>query len=180
MTANIAIKSELSVILPIIFSIFCRAKPNLHFLSVARKKTEAKERARKRPELRGRNTNSSNHSMNSLRSNSISYFVPQIAFRNPRLNIDSKNLHSSKDLFVRNVFEELRDEKAFHTSAVTALPLGSSKIVFEWGFGGKPPLEKYGEPCRGCSPRKGKGSRAMFFIIGCAMSNGCGNYRKRK
>ena len=103
MTANIAIKSELSVILPIIFSIFCRAKPNLHFLSVARKKTEAKERARKRPELRGRNTNSSNHSMNSLRSNSISYFVPQIAFRNPRLNIDSKNLHSSKDLFVRNV-----------------------------------------------------------------------------
>ena len=115
MTANIAIKSELSVILPIIFSIFCRAKPNLHFLSVARKKTEAKERARKRPELRGRNTNSSNHSMNSLRSNSISYFVPQIAFRNPRLNIDSKNLHSSKDLFVRNVFEELRNEKAFRT-----------------------------------------------------------------
>ena len=109
MTANIAIKSELSAILPIIFSIFCRAKPNLHFLSVARKKTEAKERARKRPELRGRNTNSSNHSMNSLRSNSISYFVPQIAFRNPRLNIDSKNLHSSKDLFVRNVFEKLRD-----------------------------------------------------------------------
>ena len=50
--------------------------------------------------------------MNSLRSNSISYFVPQIAFRNRRLNIDSKNLHSSKDLFVRNVFEELRDEKA--------------------------------------------------------------------
>ena len=34
----------------------------------ARKKTESKERARKRPELRGRNTNSSNHSMNSLRS----------------------------------------------------------------------------------------------------------------
>ena len=131
MTANLAIKSELSVILPIFFSIFCRAKPNLHFLSVARKKTEAKERARKRPELRGRNTNSSNHSMNSLRSNSISYFVPQIAFRNPRLNIDSKNLHSSKDLFVRNVFEELRDEKAFRTSAVTALPLGSSKNVFE-------------------------------------------------
>ena len=156
MTANIAIKSELSVILPIIFSIFCRAKPNLHFLSVARKKTEAKERARKRPELRGRNTNSSNHSMNSLRSNSISYFVPQIAFRNPRLN------------------------KAFHTSGVTALPLGSSKNVFEWGVGGLPPLEKYGEPCRGCSPRKGKGSRAMLFIIGCAMSIGCSNYRKRK
>ena len=43
------------------------------------KKTESKERARKRPELRGRNTNSPNHSMNSLRSNSISYFVAQIA-----------------------------------------------------------------------------------------------------
>ena len=75
------------------------------FFSVTRKKTEAKERVQKRPELRGRNTNSSNHSKNSLRSNSFSYFVTQIAFRNPRLNIDSKNLHSSKDLFVRNVFE---------------------------------------------------------------------------
>ena len=32
-----------------------------------------------------------NHSMNSLRSNSISYFVPQIVFANPRLNIDSEN-----------------------------------------------------------------------------------------
>ena len=34
---------------------------------------------KKRPGLRGRYTNSSNHSMNSLRSNSISYFVAQIA-----------------------------------------------------------------------------------------------------
>ena len=59
---------------------------------------------KKRPELRGRNINSSNHSKNSLRSNSFSYFVIQIAFRNPKLNVDSKNLHSSKDLFVRNVF----------------------------------------------------------------------------
>ena len=33
----------------------------------------------KRPELRGRHTNSLNHSMNSLRSNSISYFVAPIA-----------------------------------------------------------------------------------------------------
>jgi hypothetical protein len=115
MTANLAIKSELSVILPIIFSIFCRAKPNLHFLSVARKKTEAKERARKRPELRGRNHDFSKHSMNSLRSNSISYFVAQIAFCNPRLNIASKNHTSSKDLFVRNVFEEVTDEKTWST-----------------------------------------------------------------
>ena len=79
-----------------------------HFLSVTRKKTETKERVRKRPELGGRNTNSSNHSKNSLRSNSFSYFVVQIAFRNPKLNIDSKNLHSSKDLLVRNVFEWFR------------------------------------------------------------------------
>ena len=34
---------------------------------------------RKRPELGGRNPIFSNHSMNSLRSNSISYFVAQIA-----------------------------------------------------------------------------------------------------
>ena len=164
MTANLAIKSELSVILPIFFSIFCRAKPNLHFLSVARKKTEAKERARKRPELRGRNTNSSNHSMNSLRSNSISYFVPQIAFRNPRLNIDSKNLHSSKDLFVRNVFEELRNEKAFHTSGGYGFAAWLVQECFRVGAWGLAPIKKKdGEPCRGCSPRKGKGSRAMFF-----------------
>ena len=65
------------------FFIFCKARPKPPFHSfsfwTARKKTESKERARKRPELRGRNTNSSNHSMNSLRSNSISYFVAQIA-----------------------------------------------------------------------------------------------------
>ena len=73
------------------------------FLSSPKETNQRK--VQKRPELRGRNTNSSNHSMNSLRSNSISYFVAQIAFRNQRLNIDSKNLHYSKDLFVRNVFE---------------------------------------------------------------------------
>ena len=49
--------------------------------------------------------NPSNRSMNSLRSDSISYFVAQIAFRNQRLNNDSKDLHSSKDLLVRIVFE---------------------------------------------------------------------------
>ena len=49
------------------------------FFLVARKKTEAKERARKRPELGGRLHIFPNHSMNSLRSDSISYFVAQIA-----------------------------------------------------------------------------------------------------
>ena len=43
--------------------------------------------------------------MDSLRSDSISYFVAQIAFRNQRLNIASKKYNSSKDLLVRNVFE---------------------------------------------------------------------------
>ena len=33
----------------------------------------------------------------------------RLRFRNPRLNGDSKNLHYSKDLFVRNVFKGLRD-----------------------------------------------------------------------
>ena len=56
--------------------------------------------------LGGRNTNPSNRSMNSLRSDSISHFVAQIAHRNQRLNIDSKDLHSSKDLLVRIVFRE--------------------------------------------------------------------------
>lgn len=75
----------------------------LSFLSSPKETKQRK--VRKRPELGGRNTNYLNHSMNSLRSNSISYFVPQIAFRNPRLNADSKNLHSYKYLLVRNVFE---------------------------------------------------------------------------
>ena len=54
--------------------------------------------------------NPSNHSMNSLRSDSISYFVAQIAYRNQRLNTDSKDLHSSNDLLVRNVFEDLSEK----------------------------------------------------------------------
>ena len=82
---------------------------NQEILSFLSSLKETKQRkVRKRPELGGRNTNSSNRSMNSLRSNSISHFVAQIAYRNPRLNVDSKNLHSSKDLLVRNVFEWFR------------------------------------------------------------------------
>ena len=50
--------------------------------------------------------NPSNRSMNSLCSNSISHFVTQIAYRNQRLNTDSKDLHSYKCLLMRNVFEE--------------------------------------------------------------------------
>ena len=69
--------------LPCLFHFQLETSPSsssfFHFLSVTRKKTETKERVRKRPELGGRNTNSSNHSKNSLRSNSFSYFVAQIA-----------------------------------------------------------------------------------------------------
>ena len=61
--------------------------------------------SRKRPVSEAGTINPSNRSMNSLRSNSISHFVAQIAHRNQRLNIDSKDLHSSKDLLVRNNFE---------------------------------------------------------------------------
>ena len=106
MNANIALFLHIAVLLPIFLCFLV-----ILFLS-SPKEEESKRKVRKRPELGGRNTNSSNHSMNSLRSNSISYFVPQIAFRNPRLNIDSKNLHSSKDLLVRNVFEESSDVDA--------------------------------------------------------------------
>ena len=74
------------------------------FISFNTERNESKKGA-KTSWLGGRNTNSSNHSKNSLRSNSFSYFVAQIACRNLRLNGDSKNLHSSKDLLVRNVFE---------------------------------------------------------------------------
>ena len=52
--------------------------------------------------------------MNSLCSNSISYFVAQIAYRNQRLNNDSKDLHSSNDLLVRNVFEDLSEKNMKH------------------------------------------------------------------
>ena len=101
----------------------------LSFLSSPKETKQRK--VRKRPELGGRNTNSLNHSMNSLRSNSISYFVTQIAFRNPRLNIDSKNMHSSKDLLVRNVFEESSDEENMEHRAVTSSARFACPLVFE-------------------------------------------------
>ena len=100
-----------------ISSLFFLKRSFIHFLSVARKKTESKERARNRPELRGRMSDFPNHSMNSLRSNSISYFVALIVLANQRLNIDSENPTYSKDLFVRNVFEnyyfDLPSQKGF-------------------------------------------------------------------
>ena len=61
-------------------------------------------KVQKRPVSEAGTINPSNRSMNSLRSNSISHFVTQIACRNQRLNNDSKDLHSSKDLLVRKCF----------------------------------------------------------------------------
>ena len=85
----------------------------------------------KRPVSEAGTINPSNHSMNSLRSDSISYFVAQIAYRNQRLNTDSKDLHSSKDLLVRNVFENSFEENMEHEVRLRACSLGSSKNVFE-------------------------------------------------
>ena len=67
--------------------------------------------------------------MNSLCSDSISYFVAQIAYRNQRLNNDSKDLHSSKDLLVRNVFENSFEENMEHEVRLRACSLGSSKMT---------------------------------------------------
>ena len=78
---------------------------SLHFLSVTRKKTEAKERVRNRPELGGRLSDFSSHSMGSLRSNSISYFVACLALQ-AKTQYGSENRTVSKDLLVRSVFEE--------------------------------------------------------------------------
>ena len=79
---------------------------SLHFLSVTRKKTEAKERVRKRPELGGRLSDFSSHSM---RSSSARLACPrtrsaQTAFRisflgsllEPRLNMAPKIGHPLK------------------------------------------------------------------------------------
>ena len=137
MTANIAIKSELSAILPIIFSIFCREtlqKPLSSFSFCRQKENRSKRKSAKtswaqRPEHK---FFKSLNELASLKQHLV--FRSSDCSHNQRLNIDSKNLHSSKDLFVRNVFEELRNEKAWSTSAVTnparLLPTGR-KNVFE-------------------------------------------------
>ena len=171
MTANIAIKSELSVILPIFFSIFCRAKPNLHFLSVARKKTEAKERARKRPELRGRNTNSSNHSMNSLRSNSISAIRDSILIQ--RICIPLKT--SSCGMFSRSCATRKHEAQV----RLRLCRLASPRTFSSGGWGLPPLRKKMANPVGGVAPGRAKAREPCSFI-GCAMSSGSSNYRKRK
>ena len=59
---------------------YCKYRATFFLFLSSPKDKETKRKVQKRPELGGRNTISSNHSMNSLRSNSISYFVAQIAF----------------------------------------------------------------------------------------------------
>ena len=138
--------------------------PLVHFLS-SPKENGTKRKVRKRPELRGRLSDFPNHSMNSLRSNSISYFVAQIAFRNQRLNNDSENPTSSKDLFVRNVFEDLSEETC-STKCGARLCRFACEECFRVGL-------RYDERRRlttsvvgGASgrhgePQRGKGSRAI-------------------
>ena len=62
----------------------------LHFLSVTRKKTEAKERVRKRPELGGRLSDFSSHSM---RSSSARLARPRREYR----RVFSKKLCASRE-----------------------------------------------------------------------------------
>ncbi len=53
-----------------------------------------------------------------------------VSLRDTRIENNSDNSTSSKDLFVRNVFE-IYSQRHEARSAVTALPLGLSKNVFE-------------------------------------------------
>ena len=99
--------------------------PSYLFISFNLKETNQRK-GRKRPVLRGRLSDFPNHSMNSLCSNSISYFV---AWLKPRLNDDSENPTDSKDLFVRNVFLDL-SKKHGARSAVTSLPRGTRDKFF--------------------------------------------------
>ena len=90
---------------------FAGFHPARDFSFLSSLKETKQRKVRKRPELGGRNHDFSKHSMNSLRSNSISYFVAQIACCNPRLNIASKNHTSYKCLLVRNVFEGAKRQR---------------------------------------------------------------------
>ena len=102
--------------------------PILHFLSVTRKKTEAKRKTAKsscvpsvasgKAErwLRGRMSDFPKHSMNSLRSNSISYFVTCTAKALQDSIMLQKILHplktSSCGMFLNNIMANPEGAKA--------------------------------------------------------------------
>ena len=125
--------------------------------------------SQKRPVSEAGTINPSNHSMNSLCSDSISYFVAQIVFANQRLNVDSENPTYSKDLLVRNVFENSIRGNMEHR-AVTSSARFACRRMFSRIYSRKheapvrksrehhtsrQPIKKHGEP------RRGKGSRAI-------------------
>ncbi len=90
--------------------------PILHFLSVTRKKTEAKRKTAKTSWLRGRMSDFPKHSMNSLCSNSISYFVTCTAKALQDSIMLQKILHplktSSCGMFLNNIMANPEGAKA--------------------------------------------------------------------
>ncbi|SEE38878.1 hypothetical protein SAMN04487828_1395 [Prevotella sp. lc2012] len=82
------------------------------------KENGSKRKSAKTSCLGGLLSDFSSHSMNSLRSNSISYFVPWLAPR-AKTQYGSENRTPSKDLLVRSVFEEAA--RSLRPSAVPEL-----------------------------------------------------------
>jgi len=100
------------------------------FFLFRQKENRIKRKSSKTSWLRGRNTNSSNHSMNSLRSNSISYFVAQIAYA-IRDSISIQRICITLKTSSCGMFSIERSEREnMKHRAATALPLRLSKNVF--------------------------------------------------
>jgi hypothetical protein len=76
------------------------------FFSFVTEMKRNKRKVQKRPELGGRKSDFRNHSKNSLCSNSFSCRFTCLAISDTRIEEDSENSTFSKDLLVRNVFEE--------------------------------------------------------------------------
>ena len=80
------------------------------FFSFVTEMKRNKRKVQKRPELGGRKSDFRNHSKNSLCSNSFSCRFTCLAISDTRIEEDSENSTFSKDLLVRNVFEDLFPE----------------------------------------------------------------------
>ena len=79
------------------------------FFSFVTEMKRNKRKVQKRPELGGRKSDFRNHSKNSLCSNSFSCRFTCLAISDTRIEEDSENSTFSKDLLVRNVFENLSE-----------------------------------------------------------------------
>ncbi len=102
----------------------------VHFLSGARKKTEPKERARKRPELGGRLSDYRNYSLNSLRSDSISCRFACLAYaiqESKKIPIIVHPLKTSSC----GMFSRIYSRKHEAPCGYELCSLGLSKNVFE-------------------------------------------------